>query len=540
MPGDPARAPRRDRPRRRRRARPTRRRRRAARDRRRRGRAPLERGDAPAAPRPRAWRTRCSPTRTTPYAEVARATGIPVGSLGPTRARVLRQLRQLLVDGRPRPADAARGAESQRAARVRPAEQRRRLHPAVHAELVVDPADVHADGLLADEQPPGDLAVGQPGGEHLEHLQLAAGQRLQRVRGRAGAPAARRRRGSGGPAVGPCSSTRAWRPARGSRRAAGRRPSRGRPPRPGAAPRPRPPSAPARRRRPRPGAAARTSRGRAAGSASQRRATSAQTSGAGGPSTRESSAAHIATKVSTTSRTAGHATPRRRAPAAPRAGAAARPPRRPRRASRAGRARPAARAPCQTSGATTQTSSLPRSTTSSPAPTCSSARSGRSPPHLQPGAQGQQRDPVARAGGAGGEHARRPRGRPPRRRGGPGSCRPCTGQPQLHRLDPGRLRAPTPRRSPRRPRPSGRAGTARSRPTESRPTPADAGQPQRPDPRQALAGDGDPALHLVQRPGQQLGEVEVGPGDVLRGRRPAPPPPPPRPAPPSPAAVSSR
>ena len=34
----------------------------------------------------------------TPYAEVARATGIPVGSLGPTRARVLRQLRQLLEE----------------------------------------------------------------------------------------------------------------------------------------------------------------------------------------------------------------------------------------------------------------------------------------------------------------------------------------------------------------------------------------------------------------------------------------------------------
>jgi RNA polymerase sigma factor (sigma-70 family) len=33
-----------------------------------------------------------------PYAEVSRATGIPVGSLGPTRARVLRQLRQLLAD----------------------------------------------------------------------------------------------------------------------------------------------------------------------------------------------------------------------------------------------------------------------------------------------------------------------------------------------------------------------------------------------------------------------------------------------------------
>jgi RNA polymerase sigma factor (sigma-70 family) len=37
-----------------------------------------------------------------PYAEVARATGIPVGSLGPTRARVLRRLRHLLEET-PRP-----------------------------------------------------------------------------------------------------------------------------------------------------------------------------------------------------------------------------------------------------------------------------------------------------------------------------------------------------------------------------------------------------------------------------------------------------
>ena len=49
----------------------------------------------------------------TPYAEVARATGIPVGSLGPTRARVLRQLRQLLAEtaggaGTAAPADAVR------------------------------------------------------------------------------------------------------------------------------------------------------------------------------------------------------------------------------------------------------------------------------------------------------------------------------------------------------------------------------------------------------------------------------------------------
>jgi RNA polymerase sigma factor (sigma-70 family) len=33
-----------------------------------------------------------------PYAEIARVTGIPVGSLGPTRARVLRRLRNLLEE----------------------------------------------------------------------------------------------------------------------------------------------------------------------------------------------------------------------------------------------------------------------------------------------------------------------------------------------------------------------------------------------------------------------------------------------------------
>jgi RNA polymerase sigma factor (sigma-70 family) len=43
----------------------------------------------------------------TPYAEVSRATGIPVGSLGPTRARVLRQLRALLEEP---PSRAARAA----------------------------------------------------------------------------------------------------------------------------------------------------------------------------------------------------------------------------------------------------------------------------------------------------------------------------------------------------------------------------------------------------------------------------------------------
>lgn len=36
-----------------------------------------------------------------PYAEIARTTGLPVGSLGPTRARVLRQLRGLLENPGP-------------------------------------------------------------------------------------------------------------------------------------------------------------------------------------------------------------------------------------------------------------------------------------------------------------------------------------------------------------------------------------------------------------------------------------------------------
>ena len=46
----------------------------------------------------------------TPYAEIARATGIPVGSLGPTRARVLRQLRRLLAGSAGGGTAAERGA----------------------------------------------------------------------------------------------------------------------------------------------------------------------------------------------------------------------------------------------------------------------------------------------------------------------------------------------------------------------------------------------------------------------------------------------
>lgn len=49
-------------------------------------------------PRGRAVVTALFTDERTPYAEVARSTGIPVGSLGPTRARVLRQLRRLLAD----------------------------------------------------------------------------------------------------------------------------------------------------------------------------------------------------------------------------------------------------------------------------------------------------------------------------------------------------------------------------------------------------------------------------------------------------------
>ncbi len=38
-----------------------------------------------------------------PYAEIARTTGIPVGSMGPTRARALRQMRQMLGERGLRP-----------------------------------------------------------------------------------------------------------------------------------------------------------------------------------------------------------------------------------------------------------------------------------------------------------------------------------------------------------------------------------------------------------------------------------------------------
>ena len=58
-------------------------------------------------PRGRAVVTALFADERIPYAEVSRATGIPVGSLGPTRARVLRQLRQLLAEPEPEPVVAA-------------------------------------------------------------------------------------------------------------------------------------------------------------------------------------------------------------------------------------------------------------------------------------------------------------------------------------------------------------------------------------------------------------------------------------------------
>jgi hypothetical protein len=45
---------------------------------------------------------------------------------------------------------------------------------------------VHVDGLLGDEQPPGDLAVGQALGQDAEHLAFADGQRVQGVGRRRG------------------------------------------------------------------------------------------------------------------------------------------------------------------------------------------------------------------------------------------------------------------------------------------------------------------------------------------------------------------
>lgn len=87
------------------------------------------------------------------YAELARRTGIPVGSIGPTRARALQRLR-LLID-EPRSA-----MPRQTLSRARPVKHRAGLHATVHPDLRKDPAHVNPDSLLADEEATGDLAVG--------------------------------------------------------------------------------------------------------------------------------------------------------------------------------------------------------------------------------------------------------------------------------------------------------------------------------------------------------------------------------------------
>lgn len=50
------------------------------------------------------------------------------------------------------------------------------LGPVVDLELGEDAADVVADGLVRDGQPPGDLPVVEPGGDQVEDLQLARSQ----------------------------------------------------------------------------------------------------------------------------------------------------------------------------------------------------------------------------------------------------------------------------------------------------------------------------------------------------------------------------
>lgn len=92
-----------------------------------------------------------------PYAELARSMGIPVGSIGPTRARVLSKLRQQFEDGPERA-----GSLDRRASAV---QHGAGLDPAVHVELGEDAAHVHADGLLADVEPLADLAVGETVGQ---------------------------------------------------------------------------------------------------------------------------------------------------------------------------------------------------------------------------------------------------------------------------------------------------------------------------------------------------------------------------------------
>ena len=59
------------------------------------------------------------------------------------------------------------------------------LHAVAQSELRQDPVDVRLDRRLAHDQPCGDLAVREPAGDQLEHLQFARGQVVQ-PRGGAG------------------------------------------------------------------------------------------------------------------------------------------------------------------------------------------------------------------------------------------------------------------------------------------------------------------------------------------------------------------
>ena len=92
------------------------------------------------------------------------------GGRGPPGARGRRPRRQGAA-GRPR-SGLTRDA-------LGPVGEGRGLQPAGHPELGQDVRDVHAGGLLRDEQRLGDLAVAAPVGEQAEHLVLARGERRQ-------------------------------------------------------------------------------------------------------------------------------------------------------------------------------------------------------------------------------------------------------------------------------------------------------------------------------------------------------------------------
>ena len=70
----------------------------------------------------------------------------------------------------------------------------RGLGPARRIELAEDVPDVDADRVLADEQAVGNLAIGQPGGDEREVLELVAAGGGSIGSGVAGSPDARSRR----------------------------------------------------------------------------------------------------------------------------------------------------------------------------------------------------------------------------------------------------------------------------------------------------------------------------------------------------------